>query len=85
MDLSHSERRELERRKAQAVKGQRDPQRDYSEALQRLRKAHAAFKASSDKHGHHSAPATEAYARASRDLEFCELVVLGFCEIRRIA
>lgn len=86
MELTPQEARTKARRLQEAAKGTRDPQRDYSDALEAYRKAHASYKASSTKNrGAASAQSSEIYAQALRYRDFCEMVVLSFCEIRRIA
>lgn len=69
MDLSHEERRLVARRKAQSLQGIRNPQRDYSEALQRLSRLRG----------------TVGERPAIRTLELCVLIIQEVNEIRRLA
>ena len=67
--------REIARRIDQVISGKRDPEKDYQDASEAVKRAHGAFKASKDKRQAPSVNAAENYARALRDLDICQQVI----------
>ena len=65
----NSDEREIARRVDSVLSGQRNPQNDYQDASEAVKKAHTAFKASKDKRQSPSPGASENYARALHDLD----------------
>ena len=67
--MTPAEQRLLARRKAQALMGRRNPQRDYSDALKSLREARGTY----------------LEASAQRELELCLILIEQITEIRKYA
>jgi len=65
----NSDEREIARRVDSVLSGKRNPQNDYQDASENVKKAHTAFKASKDKRQSPSPGASENYARALHDLD----------------
>jgi hypothetical protein len=85
LNLMNTDDREISRRVDLVLSGKRDPQKDYTDASENVKRAHTAFKASRDKAQMPSAHASEQYAKALRDLDIAFRVLQHTVSLKETA